>query len=101
MRESRVDVTTSDIEEAVPENSLDLSDSEVEIDLFNDTAAILNLLDLRNIMGCPGGTCSVFTQAFRVERELHCIFLKKKAIIIKSKNGKTIFFPITIFSRKT
>ena len=25
------------------------------IDLFTDTAAILNLLDLRSIMGCPGG----------------------------------------------
>ena len=29
------------------------------IDLFTDTAAILNLLDLRNIMGCPGSTRSV------------------------------------------
>lgn len=64
MRESKIDVTISDIEEAVPENSLDLSDNEAEIDLFNDTAAILNLLDVRNIMGCPGGTCSVFTRAF-------------------------------------
>ena len=27
----------------------------VLIDLFTDTAAILNKLDLRNIMGCPGG----------------------------------------------
>ena len=44
-----MDVTISDIEEAVPENWLDLSDNEVEIDLSNDTAAILNLLDLRNI----------------------------------------------------
>ena len=26
------------------------------IDLFTDTAAILNLVDLRSIMGCPGGT---------------------------------------------
>ena len=24
-------------------------------DLFTDTEAILNLLDLRSIMGCPGG----------------------------------------------
>ena len=27
----------------------------VRIDLFTDTAAILNLLDLRSTMGCPGG----------------------------------------------
>ena len=62
------------------------------IDLFTDTAAILNLLDLRSIMGCPGGTRSVFTRAFRAKRELHCIFLGKKAIIITSKHGTTIFF---------
>ena len=42
-------------------------------------------------MGCPGdgGTHSVFTGA---QRELHCIFLGKKAIIITSKHGTTIFF---------
>ena len=34
-------------------------------DLFTDTAAILYQLDLRSIMGCPGGTRSVFTRAFR------------------------------------
>ena len=39
------------------------------IDLFTDTAAILNLLDLRSIMGCPGSTRSVFTRAFRAKRE--------------------------------
>ena len=64
----------------------------ITIDLFTDTAAILNLLDLRSIMGCPGGTRSVFTRAFRAKRELHCIFLGKKAIIITSKHGTTIFF---------
>ena len=51
------------------------------IDIFTDTVAILNLLDLRSIMGCPGGTRSVFTRAFRAKRELHGIFLGKKAII--------------------
>ena len=67
------------------------------IDLFTDTAAILNLLHLSSIMGCPGGTRSVFTRAFWAKRDLHCIFLGKKAIIITSKHGTTIFFPITIF----
>ena len=69
------------------------------IDLFTYTAAILNYLDLRSIMGCPGGTRSVFTRAFWAKRERHCIFLGKKAIIITSKHGTTIlFFSITIFS---
>ena len=62
------------------------------IDLFTDTVAILNLLDLRSIMGCPGGTRLVFTKAFRAKRELHWIFLGKKAIIITSKHGTTICF---------
>ena len=39
-------------------------------------------------MGCPGVTRSVFTRAFRAKRELH----GKKAIIITSKHGTTIFF---------
>ena len=42
-------------------------------------------------MGCPGGTRSVFTRAFRAKRELHCIFLGKKAIFTISKHGKMIF----------
>ena len=66
--------------------------SVVAIDLFTDTTAILNLLNLRSIMGCPGGTRSVFTRSFRANRELHWIFLGKKAIIITSKHGTTIFF---------
>ena len=43
-------------------------------------------------MGCTGGTRSVFTRAFRAKRELQCIFLGKKAIIITSKQGTTIYF---------
>ena len=66
------------------------------IDLFTDTAAILNSLELRSIMGYPGGTYSVFTRAFREKRKLNCLFLGEKAIIITSKHGTTIFF-----SRKT
>ena len=44
-------------------------------------------------MGCPGGTRSVFTRAFREKRERHCLFLGKKVIIITSKHATTIFFP--------
>ena len=55
-------------------------------------AAILNLLDLRSIMGCPGGNRSVFTRAFREKRERHCLFLGKKVIITTSKHATTIFF---------
>ena len=65
---------------------------------FTDKASILNLLDLRSIMGCPGGTCLFwFTRAFQAKRELQCKFLGKKVIIITSKHGTTIFFPNSIF----
>ena len=57
---------------------------------------MLNLLDLKSIMGCPRGTRTVLTRAFRAKRELHCIFIRKKAIIITSKHGTTI-----VFARKT
>ena len=40
----------------------------------------------------PRGTRSVFTRAFRARRELQCIFLGKKAIVITFKDGATIFF---------
>ena len=40
----------------------------------------------------PGGTRSVFTRAFGTKRDLQCIFLWKKAIIMTSKHGTTIFF---------
>ena len=59
---------------------------------FTNTAAILNLLDLRSIMGCPGGTRSAFTCASRAKRELQYIFLGKKTIILTSKQGTTIYF---------
>ena len=64
----------------------------LSIDLFTDTAAILNLLDLRSIMGCLGGTRSVYTRPFRAKRELQRIFLGKKAIVITFKDGTKIFF---------
>ena len=43
-------------------------------------------------MGCPGGHLLTIYSRFRAKRELHCIFLGKKAIIITSKHGTTIFF---------
>jgi len=42
------------------------------IDLFTDTAAILNLFYLRSIMGCPGGTRSEnFTIYISLEKSDH------------------------------
>ena len=74
----------------------------IDLLLILYTVAILNLLDLRSIMGCPGATHSVFTCAFWAKRELQCIFLEKgDHYYIQIKCGTTIFFPLQSFSRKT
>ena len=39
----------------------------------------------------PRGTRSVLTRSFRAKRELHCIFLEEKAIIITFKHRTTTF----------
>ena len=44
------------------------------IDLFADTAAILNLFDLRSIIGCTGGTRSVFMCAFGRKENFNVYF---------------------------
>ena len=48
------------------------------IDLLTDTVAILNLLDLRSIMGCPGGTRSVFTGTFQAKKRTSTYFSQEK-----------------------
>ena len=47
-------------------------------DLFTDTEAILNLLDLRSIMGCPEGTRLVFTRAFRAKKRTSLYISREK-----------------------
>ena len=59
--------------------------SRLRIDLFTDTAAILDNLDLRSIMECPGDMskfCLLYTSAF------WSIFLKfsKNKIVIGKKD---------------
>ena len=62
------------------------------VDLSTDTAAILNLLDLRSIMRCPGALGQYSSALFGQKRKLQIIFLDKKVIITTSKHGTTIFF---------
>ena len=40
---------------------------------------------------------NTFIRAFRPNRELHCISLRKKAIIVTSNTAQRSFFSITIF----
>ena len=61
---------------------------------FTDTAAILNLLDLRSIMGCTGALAQYLRALFGQKENFNVYF---STIIITFKHGTTIFFPITIF----
>ena len=76
---------------------IDENGESSKIDLCPDMAAILNQTKKRSIMGCPGGTRSVFTCAFVAKRELQCIFLGKMAIIITPKQGTKIFSHYNLF----
>ena len=78
-------------QKAVEEAKVRRSSSK-PIDLLRYGDHIEFIRFIRRIMGCPGSTRPVFIRAFRAKRELHCIFLGKKAIIITSKHGTTIFF---------
>ena len=44
------------------------------IDLFTDTAAILNYLDLRSIMGCPGAGLGVWARSDILAQYLNALF---------------------------
>ena len=53
----------------------------------------IEFIRFKEYYGMPrGGSRSVFTPVFWAKREFQCIFLGKKAIIITSKHGTTIFF---------
>ena len=56
----------------------------------------IEFITFKEYYGIPRGRSLSIYGAFRAKRELHCVFLGKKAIILTSKHGTTIFFPITI-----
>ena len=44
-------------------------------------------------MGCPGGTTSAFTRAFRTKRELHCTFFwEKRRSLLHQNTAQRSFF---------
>ena len=61
-------------------------------------AAILNLLDLRSIMVCPGGTRSVFTLGFGQKENFTVHFTGKRQSLLHSNDAqRSFFFFITFF----
>ena len=65
------------------------------IDLFTDTEVILNLLDLRSIVGYSGGTRSVFKE------NSTAYFSGKRRSSFHPNTAQRSFFPLQSFSRKT
>ena len=59
---------------------------------FTDTAAILNLLDLRSIMGCPGALAQYFCALFAQKENFKVHFSGKRWSYYISKHSTTIFF---------
>ena len=55
-------------------------------------AAILNLLDLRSIMVCPGGTRSVFTLGFGQKENFTVHFTGKRQSLLHSNDAQRSFF---------
>ena len=71
-------------------------------DLFTDTEAILNLLDLRSVMGCPGGTRLVFTRAFRAKKRtsLYISWEKGDHYYIQTRHDEPFFSHYNLLLQK-
>ena len=72
------------------------------IDLFTDTAAILNLFDLRGIMGCPGGALAQYLRPLLGQKENFTVyFAGKRRSLLHPNTTRRSFFPLQSFSTKT
>ena len=68
------------------------------IDLFTDMAAILNLLDLRSIIGIAQGALAQYLQALFSQKEnFNLYFSRKRRSSLHPKTAQWSFFLITIF----
>ena len=72
----------------------------IQIDLY--TEAILNLLDLRSIMGCPGGhSLSIYAYFSGKKRTSMYISREEGDHYYIQTRHNNLFFPLQPFSRKT
>ena len=68
---------------------------------FTDVAAILNLLDLRSIMRCPGGTHSYLRLLFGQKKNFNVYFSAKRLSILHPNNWHIdLFNPLQSFCSK-
>ena len=72
------------------------------IDLFTNTAAILNLIDLRSITRCPGGdSLSIYAHLSGKQRTSLYISREKGDYYYIQTRHNDLFFQLQSFSRKT
>ena len=67
------------------------------IDIFTDTVAILNSLDLRSIMGCPGALAKYLRALFGQKENFTVYFPGKRHSLLHPNTAQRSFFPIAIF----
>ena len=68
--------------------------------VFTDTAAILNLLDLRSIMGCPWAFAQYSRALFGQKENFNVYFSGKRRSLLHPNTAQRSFFPLQSFSRK-
>ena len=90
-------------QEAVEEAKVRRSSSKpIDLFLLTDTAAILNLLDLRRLKGFPGSSRPVFIRAFQGQKEnFTAYFSGRMRSLLHPNKAQRSFFLIQSFSRKT
>ena len=70
-------------------------------ELFTDTTAILNLLDLRSIMGYPGALAQYLRALFGQKENFTVYFSGKRRSLLHPNTTQRYFFPLQSFSRRT
>ena len=70
------------------------------IDLFTDAAAMLNLLDLRSIMGCPGALAQYLRALFGQKENFTAYFSGKRRSLLHPNTHNDLFVPLGIRKEK-
>ena len=71
------------------------------IDLFTDTAAILKLLDLRSIMGCPGALAQYLHALFGQKENFNVFFSgKRRSLLHPNRAEPSLVFHYYLFLGK-
>ena len=75
------------------------SSKPIYLFLLTDTAAMLNLLDLRRLMGCPWNSRPVFIRAFQGQKENFTVHFsgKRRSLLHPMKAQRSFFSHYILF----